>query len=105
MAALDALRERSLLGGGPARIEQQHARGKLTAANVWTCCWTLLVRRVRCVRRPPRIRLRTRRPALPGRRRGHRARTIDGRVVFVFSQDFTVFGGSLSEAHAEKSAR
>ena len=28
--------------------------------------------------------------------------TIDGRLVFVFSQDFTVFGGSLSEAHAEK---
>jgi len=28
--------------------------------------------------------------------------TINGRLVFVFSQDFTVFGGSLSEAHAEK---
>ena len=28
--------------------------------------------------------------------------TINGRMVFVFSQDFTVFGGSLSEAHAEK---
>jgi propionyl-CoA carboxylase beta chain len=31
--------------------------------------------------------------------------TVNGRLVFVFSQDFTVFGGSLSEAHAEKSAR
>ena len=31
--------------------------------------------------------------------------TINGRLVFVFSQDFTVFGGSLSEAHAERSAR
>ena len=30
---------------------------------------------------------------------------IDGRLVFVFSQDFTVFGGSLSEAHARRSAR
>jgi propionyl-CoA carboxylase beta chain len=28
--------------------------------------------------------------------------TINGRMVFVFSQDFTVFGGALSEAHAEK---
>ena len=31
--------------------------------------------------------------------------TIDGRLVYVFAQDFTVMGGSLAEAHAEKSAR
>ncbi|MEZ4980762.1 MAG: carboxyl transferase domain-containing protein [Saprospiraceae bacterium] len=31
--------------------------------------------------------------------------TIDGRLVYVFAQDFTVFGGSLSETHAEKSVK
>ena len=40
-----------------------------------------------------------------GRRCGYRLRTIDGRLVYVFAQDFTVSGGSLSEMHAAKICR
>ena len=61
------------------------------------------LRRARRLRRPSQLRLRPGRPAHPRATAWSRATArIDGRLVFVFSQDFTVFGGSLSEAHAEK---
>lgn len=91
------------LGGGEKRIESQHKKGKLTARE--------------------RIQLLMDEGSFEeiGMMVTHRARdfgmdkeiylsdgvvtgygTINGRLVYVFSQDFTVFGGSLSETHAEK---
>ncbi len=103
IAQLHQMRQQARLGGGPERIDRQHAQGKLTA------------------------RERIERLLDPGSFREldmfvtHRAvgfgvekqkylgdsvvtgwGTINGRLVYVFSQDFTVFGGSLSEVHAEK---
>ncbi len=100
-ARLDAMRERALLGGGQARIDQQHARGKLTARE-----------RLDLLLDPGSFSevdaFVTARGADgdedttlgDGVVTGHGL--IDGRPVFVFSQDFTVFGGSLSEAYAAK---
>lgn len=93
----------ALLGGGEKRIEQQHTKGKLTARE--------------------RIQLLLDEGSFEelGKFVMHRSKdfgldkehylgdgvitgygTIQGRLVYVFSQDFTVFGGSLSETHAEK---
>jgi propionyl-CoA carboxylase beta chain len=93
----------ALLGGGEKRIEQQHSKGKLTARE--------------------RIALLMDENSFEelGRFVMHRGKdfgldkeyylgdgvvtgygTVNGRLVYVFSQDFTVFGGSLSETHAEK---
>jgi propionyl-CoA carboxylase beta chain len=95
--------EEALLGGGARRIEQQHKKGKLTARE--------------------RIDLLLDEGSFEemGKFVAHRSHdfgldqehylgdgvvtgygTIQGRLVYVFSQDFTVFGGSLSETHAEK---
>jgi propionyl-CoA carboxylase beta chain len=100
---LDRKNEEALLGGGEKRIEQQHAKGKLTARE--------------------RIHLLLDEGSFEelGKFVMHRSKdfgldkeyylgdgvvtgygTINGRLVYVFSQDFTVFGGSLSETHAEK---
>lgn len=95
--------EESLTGGGVKRIEQQHAKGKLTARE--------------------RVQLLMDEGTFEelGKFVMHRGRDfgldkeyylgdgvvtgygkVNGRLVYVFSQDFTVFGGSLSETHAEK---
>ena len=100
---LDEIRRTAAAGGGEERIQQQRAKGKLTARErldllVDEGCFTELDAFV--MARP--TELRTRRRARPGRRRGHRLRPRRRPRVYVFSQDFTVFGGSLSEAHAEK---
>jgi len=100
---LDRKNNEALLGGGEKRIEQQHAKGKLTARE--------------------RIHLLLDEGSFEelGKFVMHRAKdfgldkehylgdgvvtgygTVNGRLVYVFSQDFTVFGGSLSETHAEK---
>ncbi len=100
---LNKKNQESLLGGGAKRIEQQHAKGKLTARE--------------------RIELLMDEGSFEelGKFVMHRCKdfgldkeyylgdgvitgygTIHGRLVYVFSQDFTVFGGSLSETHAEK---
>jgi propionyl-CoA carboxylase beta chain len=100
---LDRKNQEALLGGGEKRIEQQHAKGKLTARE--------------------RIHLLMDEGSFEelGKFVMHRSKdfgldkeyylgdgvvtgygTIHGRLVYVFSQDFTVFGGSLSETHAEK---
>src|SRR5438132_6394067 len=103
---LDELESRNraaLLGGGEDRIQRQHAEGKLTARE-----------RLDQLLDPGSFveldRFKTHRCTdfgmaerkIPGYGvvTGHG--TIDGRLVFVFSQDFTVFGGSLSGAYAEK---
>ncbi|HCS19933.1 MAG TPA: methylmalonyl-CoA carboxyltransferase [Bacteroidetes bacterium] len=100
---LDQLREEALLGGGQARIDSQHKKGKLTARE--------------------RVHLLMDEGSFEeiGAFVKHRSRdfdmekqqflgdgvitgygTINGRLTYIFSQDFTVFGGSLSETHAEK---
>lgn len=100
---LDTNNEEALLGGGAKRIEQQHKKGKLHARE-----------RVELLLDPGSFEE-------IGKFVMHRCKdfgldkeyylgdgvitgygTIDGRLVYVFAQDFTVFGGSLSETHAEK---
>ena len=100
---LDKKNEEALLGGGKERIESQHQKGKLTARE--------------------RIDLLLDEGSFEeiGKFVMHRSKdfgldkqhylgdgvvtgygTVNGRLIYVFSQDFTVFGGSLSETHAEK---
>ena len=91
------------LGGGQQRIEAQHAKGKLTARERIELLldpgsfeeWDMFVEH-RC------IDFGMDEQSIPGDGVVTGYGTINGRMVFVFSQDFTVFGGSLSEAHAEK---
>jgi propionyl-CoA carboxylase beta chain len=100
---LERKNQEALTGGGEKRIEQQHAKGKLTARE--------------------RVHLLLDEGSFEelGKFVMHRSKdfgldkeyylgdgvvtgygTVNGRLVYVFSQDFTVFGGSLSETHAEK---
>jgi propionyl-CoA carboxylase beta chain len=97
---LSDMRARSLVGGGQERIDQQHARGKLTARE-----------RIELLLDPASFTeidafVTARDDGDPDAILGDGVVTghglIDGRPVFVFSQDFTVFGGSLSEAYATK---
>jgi propionyl-CoA carboxylase beta chain len=100
---LRALRAQPRLGGGPERIEQQHARGKLTARERLDLLLdpdSFVEMDAFVMHRSSDFGLAEHRILTDGVVTGHG--TIDGRTVFVFSQDFTVFGGSLSEAHAEK---
>ena len=99
------LRAKAQLGGGEKRIQQQHDRGKLTARE-----------RVDLLLDPGSFRELDTFVIQRSRHFGMSEPenqilcdsvitgwgTIDGRLVYVFSQDFTVFGGSLSEVHAEK---
>ena len=100
---LDATRAMARLGGGQNRIDTQHARGKLTARERIALLfdpdsfeeWDMFVEH-RC------HDFDMDKTRVPGDGVVTGYGTINGRLVFVFSQDFTVFGGSLSEAHAEK---
>src|SRR6266568_2596586 len=97
------MREEARLGGGPARIEQQHARGKLTARERLDLLLdpaSFVELDALVTHRSTDFGLADELPLGDGVVTGHGR--IDGRTVFVFSQDFTVFGGSLSEAYAEK---
>ena len=100
---LRQLREESRLGGGARRLEQQHARGKLSARERLELLldddsFTELDAFV--THRATDFGLDDERYLGDGVITGFGR--IDGRPVYVYSQDFTVFGGSLSEAHAEK---
>ena len=100
---LRELREQSRLGGGQRRIEQQHDKGKLTARerlDLLLDADSFVEFDAFVTHRSYDFGLDEQRILGDGVVTGHG--TIDGRLVFVFSQDFTVFGGSLSEAHAEK---
>ncbi len=100
---LQEMRERAGQGGGPERIAEQHRKGKLTARERIAL---LLDDRsfeeldMFVEHRSAEFGLEHQR--IPGDGVVTGTGTIDGRMVCVFSQDFTVFGGSLSEAHAEK---
>lgn len=103
---LETLKDRARqaeVGGGVERIEKQHAAGKMTARerieflldeDSFEEFDKLVVHRSRDFGLDQQL------PAGDGVVTGHGL--VDGRRVFVFAQDFTVFGGSLSETHAEK---
>ncbi len=100
---IEEKRAEARLGGGQKRIDAQHAKGKLTARERLE----LLLDRgsfeefdMFVSHRSSDFGLDKKKFLGDGVVTGVGA--IDGRQVFVFSQDFTVFGGSLSEAHAEK---
>ena len=95
--------EMGKLGGGPARIDAQHKKGKLTAREriqllmdpgTFEEIGALVVHRTRD------FGMDEQQYYGDGVITGYG--TVNGRLVYVFSQDFTVFGGALSETHAEK---
>ncbi len=100
---LDEMRAEALLGGGAERVDRQHAAGKLTARerlDLLLDPGSFVELDAFVTHRSNDFGLAEQRYLGDGVVTGHGA--IDGRLVFVFSQDFTVFGGSLSEAYAEK---
>src|SRR5262250_2123915 len=103
LAELERRNREALLGGGEERIKRQHAEGKLTAReridHLLDPGSFVEFDRFK-VHRCTDFGMEERKIYGDGVVTGHG--TIDGRLVFLFSQDFTVFGGSLSEAHAEK---
>jgi acetyl-CoA carboxylase carboxyltransferase component len=101
--SLKKKREEAKLGGGQKRIEEQHKKGKLTARERLD----LLLDENSFEEFDMLVQHRCKEFGLDKQKIFGDAvvtgyGTIDGRLVFVFSQDFTTFGGSLSEAHAEK---
>ena len=100
---LDEKRVAARLGGGQQRIDAQHSKGKLTARERLEVLldegsfeeWDMFVEH-RCNDFGMADK------SIPGDGVVTGYGTVNGRQVFVFSQDFTVFGGSLSETHAEK---
>jgi propionyl-CoA carboxylase beta chain len=100
---LDDLRAQAVLGGGQARIDAHHAKGKLTArerVEVLLDADSFVEYDMFVEHRCNDFGMEKSRPPGDGVVTGEG--TINGRPVFIFSQDFTVFGGSLSETHAEK---
>ncbi len=100
---LEERRKAARLGGGEARIEKQHAKGKLSARERLEILfdpgtfeeWDMFVEHTSNDFGMDKQRI-------PGDGVVTGSGLVNGRLVFAFSQDFTVFGGSLSEAHAMK---
>ena len=100
---LEEKRERARMGGGQRRIDAQHAKGKLTARERLDVLldpgsfeeYDMFVEH-NCTD------FGMDENHIPGDGVVTGSGTINGRLVYVFSQDFTVFGGALSERHAEK---
>src|SRR4029077_13850205 len=100
---LEARRARARDGGGKARIEAQHKRGKLTARERVE----LIMDKGSFEEFDMFVEHRTSEfgmegTKIPGDGVVTGFGTVNGRSVFVFAKDFTVFGGSLSETHAQK---
>lgn len=100
---LASLNEASLVGGGQKRIDAQHQKGKLTARERIE----LLVdkdsfQEYDALKAHRCTEFNMDKEVYPGDGVVTGQGLIQGRIVFVFSQDFTVFGGSLSETHAQK---
>lgn len=103
IAEIEKRRENARLGGGQERIDAQHARGKLTARERIDLLmdensfeeFDMYVEH-RCTDFGMEDR------KIPGDGVVTGWGTINGRIIYVFAKDFTVFGGSLSEAHAQK---
>ena len=92
-----------ILEGDPKRIEKQHGRGKMTARERITALLdpdSFVELDALVKHRSSNFGLENKRPSGDGVITGHG--TINGRTVYVFAQDFTVFGGALGEAHAQK---
>ncbi|MEO0911059.1 MAG: carboxyl transferase domain-containing protein, partial [Pseudomonadota bacterium] len=103
LAELEARRAQAKLGGGQKRIDAQHAKGKLTARERIELLldegsfeeYDMFVAH-RCTE------FGMEETKIPGDGVITGWGTVNGRMVYVYSQDFTVFGGSLSETHAKK---
>ncbi len=103
ISALEAKREEARLGGGKKRIQRQHEKGKLTARERISVLldensfeeYDMFVEH-----RSSDFGMDKQR--IPGDGVVTGQGTINGRLVYVFSKDFTVFGGSLSKAQSEK---
>ena len=96
-------REQALLGGGHARIESQHKKGKLTARErLHFLLDEGSFQEIGMLVSHRSTDFGMEKEKYPGDGVVTGYGTINGRLVYVFSQDFTVFGGSLSETHAEK---
>ncbi|MDX1761927.1 MAG: carboxyl transferase domain-containing protein, partial [Christiangramia sp.] len=96
-------RELARLGGGQERIDAQHQKGKLTAReriDILLDDGSFEEFDMFVTHRCSNFGMQKNKVLGDGVVTGHG--TIDGRVVYVFSQDFTVFGGSLSETFAQK---
>jgi acetyl-CoA carboxylase carboxyltransferase component len=100
---LGKLKEAALHAGNPKAIERQHARGKLTARErleILLDPGSFVELDMLARHRAHGFEIEKTRPLTDGVITGWG--TVDGRKVFVFSQDFTVFGGALGEVFAEK---
>jgi propionyl-CoA carboxylase beta chain len=101
--ALEARREKARLGGGQKRIDRQHEKGKLTARERVSLLLdedSFEETDMFVEHRSHDFGMEENRIPGDGVVTGHG--TINGRLVYVFSKDFTVFGGSLSKAQSEK---
>jgi propionyl-CoA carboxylase beta chain len=103
LETLEARRSQARLGGGEKRIAAQHAKGKLTARERIE----LLLDEGSFEEFDMFVEHRSsefgmEKQKIPGDGVVTGWGTVNGRTIFVFAKDFTVFGGSLSEAHAEK---
>ncbi|WP_150522860.1 acyl-CoA carboxylase subunit beta [Roseibium sediminis] len=103
LAELESRRETARLGGGQRRIDAQHSKGKLTARERIEILLDEgsfeefdMFKQHRCTD------FGMDEQHIPGDGVVTGWGTVNGRTVYVFSKDFTVFGGSLSETHAEK---
>ena len=100
---LKAKKQKASLGGGKKRIDAQHAKGKLTARQRLDLLldensfeeWDIFVEH-------RNESSDSKKDAFPGDGVVTGYGLVHGRLVFVYSQDFTIFGGSLSEANAKK---
>ncbi len=106
MVRLRDLKNRALLGGGQDRINKQHEKGKLTARERVE----LLLDRgsfeeIGMLKEHRSFDFGMEHQQYPGDGVITGYGTIAGRLVYLFAQDFTVFGGALSETHAEKICR
>src|SRR3954452_282534 len=93
--------EKGKLGGGVARIETQHKKGKLTAReriNLLMDPGSFEEISALVVHRTTDFRMGEQQYYGDGVITGYG--TVNGRLVYVFAQDFPVFGGALSETHA-----
>ena len=100
---LDAYREKSLMGGGQARIDKQHERGKLTARERLGILFdegTFVEINSLVASRTTNFGMDKKKTPGDGVVTGYGR--INGRVVFAAAQDFTVGGGALGEYHAKK---
>jgi len=100
---LESKLQQARVGGGEARIERQHAAGKLTAReriDLLLDPGSFMELDAFVVHQCHDFGMEKQKVLGDGVITGHG--TVDGRIVFVFAQDFTVFGGSLSGAYAKK---